>query len=115
MKAIKLKSKIIGSKDRPRVSVSKSNKYIYAQIIDDENQKTLISGNDKKIKKPKKLTKDNGSISTKVQKAHDLGIELAKKAKTKKITAVVFDRGNYRYHGRVKALAEGLREGGLKF
>lgn len=112
MRKTKGRSKIFGRKIRPRVSVNKSNKYIYAQIIDDESKKTLLSGSDKSIKISKKDDKDTRGI--KVKKAFSLGVELAKKANKKKITAVVFDRGRYRYHGRVKALAEGLREGGLK-
>lgn len=115
MKNIKVKSKIVGSKSRPRVSVNKSNKYIYAQIIDDENQKTLVSGNDKAIKLKKGKKEKDGQVGKKVKKAHTLGVMLAEKAKKKKIKTVVFDRGRFRYHGRVKALADGLREGGLEF
>lgn len=106
-----MKSYITGTKDRPRVSISRSNKYIFVQLIDDEKQKTLISGSDKDIKASKKG--ENLSVA-KVMKAFNLGVEIAEKAKKKKISSAVFDRGVYRYHGRVKALAEGLREGGLK-
>lgn len=90
----------------PRVSVFRSLKHIYAQIIDDMNQNTIVScsslemGN---VKGDKKAV------------AHAIGVELAKRAKEKGVDAVVFDRGNHRYHGRVKALADGLREGTMKF
>ena len=113
MKNIKIESDIVGNKDRPRVSVSKSNKYIYAQLIDDQSQKTIVSGNDRDVKVPNSKRKDVGG-GTKVLRAFALGVELAKKAKKKKISSVVFDRGKYKYHGRVEALAEGLREGGIK-
>lgn len=99
----------VRSKIKPgkmRLSVFRSNKQIYAQIIDDKEGKTLLSVSEKEIK---------GEKATKVEKAKTLGLLLAKKSKSKKITKVVFDRGRFRYHGRVKALAEGAREGGLEF
>lgn len=89
---------------RPRLSVFRSNSYIYAQIIDDKSQKTLLGVSEKKEQK-----------GNKTERAHMLGQELAKMALTKKIKEVVFDKGRYAYHGRVKALAEGAREGGLVF
>lgn len=93
----------------PRLSVYRSNKGIYAQIIDDGTGKTLVSVSEKEIKKEgeKKLTR--------IEKAGMAGKLLAEKALKKKIKKVVFDRGSYRYHGRVKALAEGSRAGGLIF
>ncbi|MFV1917223.1 MAG: 50S ribosomal protein L18 [Patescibacteria group bacterium] len=98
-----------GTKKRPRLSVFRSNKYVYGQLIDDEKGVTLISASDKNIKrKPKKAM-------TKVELASFVGEEIAKRAKAKKITRVIFDRGRYKYHGRVKKLAEGARKGGLKF
>ena len=93
-----------GTKNRPRLVVFRSNTNIYAQIIDDDAKKTLIAASDLKSKK-----------GTKTESAKDIGVELAKKALEAKISEVLFDRGGYRYHGRVKALAEGAREGGLKF
>ncbi|MBI3443541.1 50S ribosomal protein L18 [Candidatus Woesebacteria bacterium] len=90
-----------------RLSVFRSSKYIYAQIIDDEKGATLVSFSDKNLKFSEKLTK--------VQKAATTGEELAKRALKKKIKKVVFDRGRYKYHGRVRALAEGARKGGLVF
>ena len=101
----KIRTKISGTKEMPRLSVFRSNKYIYAQIVDDQKGKTLVAANEKE-------TKNEGN---KTLKANALGKALAKKAKEKKINKVVFDRGSYRYHGRVKAFAEGAREGGLKF
>lgn len=104
----RVRAQIIGSSKRPRVSVFKSNKHIFVQLIDDEAGKTLLSSNrvpDKKIKT--KVTKKNKSL--------EIGKILAEKAKKEGINEVVFDRGGYKYHGRVKSVAEGLRAGGLKF
>jgi len=97
-------SKIHGTKECPRLIVFRSNAHIYAQIIDDDAKKTLMSSSDIKDKK-----------GTKNESAKNIGIQLAKKAGEAKITKVVFDRNGFKYHGRVKALAEGAREGGLKF
>jgi large subunit ribosomal protein L18 len=99
------RAKLKASKDRPRLSVFRSNKFIYAQIIDDENGKTLVGVSEKELKEK----------GIKTEKAKKLGEILAKKAIAKKIKTVVFDRGSYGYHGRVKAFAEGAREGGLVF
>lgn len=101
----RVRSKIRASKDRPRLCVFRSNKFIYAQIIDDEKGKTLIGVSEKELT-------EKGAKS---ENAKKLGEMLAKKAIAKKIKTVVFDRGSYSYHGRVKALAEGAREGGLVF
>lgn len=89
----------------PRVSVFRSLSNIYAQIIDDSAQKTLASCSSLELKN---LKGDKKTI------AHGVGLELAKKALEQKITSAIFDRGQFLYHGRVKSLAEGLREGGLK-
>ncbi len=99
------KAKIKGSAARPRLVVYRSLTNIYAQIIDDEAGKTIVSASTIKIKNKGK----------KSELAKTAGMEIAKAAKTKGIEAVVFDRGGFPYHGRVKALAEGAREGGLKF
>lgn len=103
----RIRSKISGTAKRPRLSIFRSNKYIYAQLIDDENGQTLmsISGS----------LKANKEKAKKVDISKKLGKLLAEKAKEKKIEEVIFDRGGYRYLGRVKAFAEGVREGGLKF
>ena len=99
---LKLKENIA----KPRLSVFRSNKFIYAQIIDDSKEKTVLGLSEKHV---------TAKVKTKIEKAKELGLLIAKKASEKKIKEVVFDRGSYKYHGRVKALAEGAREGGLKF
>jgi len=108
----RVRAKIKGTKDRPRLCVFRSNKHIYAQLIDDEKGHTLVSVSDmdlpKKIKLPKEMTR-------KVGIAYEVGKLIAKLAKEKGIEKAVFDRAGYKYHGRVKALAEGAREGGLEF
>jgi len=102
----RVRAKIFGTEKRPRLSVFRSNKYIYAQIINDEKSETLSSVYEKE------LGKLNGN---KTERAKQLGLLLAKKSIEKKIKNVIFDRGSYKYHGRVKAFAEGAREGGLAF
>lgn len=92
-------------KTRPRLSVFRSNKYIFAQIINDQKGITLVSASQKEIEKK------TGNLVI----AQEVGKLLAKRALDKKISEVVFDRGRYKYHGLVKALAEGARKGGLKF
>ena len=103
---VKIRSNLHGTAERPRLSVYRSNKYIYAQLIDDVSGKTLIdvSPEVRKLHEKKK----------KVDAAKEVGKLLAEKAKSKKISKVVFDRRGYKYHGRVKSLAEGAREGGLQ-
>lgn len=103
-----IRKKIHGTAQRPRLSVFRSNKFIYAQIINDDLGITLAaaSGKDKDILAQK---------LTKTEQARLVGKAIAQKAKEAGITQVVFDRGGYLYHGRVKALAEGAREGGLQF
>lgn len=86
----------------PRLSVFRSNKHIYAQIIDDTMHKTLVS-----------VSENEKASGTKTDRAREIGKEIAKVALEKKIKQVAFDKGSYAYHGRVKALAEGAREGGL--
>jgi large subunit ribosomal protein L18 len=108
----KIRVKITGTKERPRLSVFRSNIDTYIQLIDDSTGKTLINANTKEIKKTKKDKNDKGG---KVGRSFELGKLIAKKAIEKKITEVVFDRGGYKYHGRIKAIADGAREGGLKF
>lgn len=103
---IRVRSSIKSGTDRLRFSVYRSNKYIFAQIIDDSQGKTIVGVNEKSLGKKE---------GTKTDRAKALGLLLASKAKAKKITKVVFDRGNYAYHGRVKMVAEGAREGGLEF
>lgn len=104
----RVRGRISGHKDCPRLCVFRSASHIYAQLIDDDAKKTLVSVKDIEIKKDKS---DKGKIGI----AFKTGELIAKKAQEKKITKVVFDRGGYKYHGRVKSLAEGARQGGLKF
>jgi len=106
----KIRAKISGTSQRPRLCVFRSNKHIYCQLIDDEKGHTLLSASDLELK----VTKSKNQ-RTKVDIAKEVGKLIAQKAKKIKIEKVVFDRGGYKYHGRVKALAEGAREGGLKF
>ncbi len=105
-KRLRTRSKIKGSQ-RPRLSIFRSNRFVYAQIIDAEGKSTIVSATEKELGK--------AEIKGKMGKAKALGLLLAKKAKARKIKEVVFDRGNYAYHGRVSAIAAGAREGGLKF
>lgn len=104
----RVRDKVSGTKDVPRLNVFRSNSNIFAQIIDDETKTTLVSASsiDKELKLP------NGSNTEAATKVGEL---LGKRAKEAKITKVVFDRGGYQYHGRVKALAEAARESGLEF
>jgi large subunit ribosomal protein L18 len=97
--------KVRGSENYPRLVVYRSNKYIYGQIIDDQNGKVLVAMSEKELKDVK---------GTKTERASLVGKELASKAKKNKINKVRFDRAGYRYHGRVKAVADGAREGGLE-
>jgi len=108
----KIRARLRRVTDRPRLSVFRSNKYIYGQIIDDSKGETLVASSEKDLKKRK--TK-NKKLKTKIDKAEAVGEILAKKALKKKIKKVYFDRGGYKYHGRIKALAQGARKGGLEF
>lgn len=102
----RVRSKITGTSERPRLAVFRSLKHIMVQVIDDVAGKTLVAASDRDLKDFK---------GTKVEKANELGKLIAERAKAKKIEAVVFDRRDKRYHGRIKAVAEGAREGGLVF
>lgn len=98
-----VRAKIKGTSEVPRLCVFRSNKHLYTQLVDDEKAQTLAKASDLELKKPK------------TNQAFEIGKLIAKKAIAKKITKVTFDRGGYKYQGRVKAVAEGAREGGLKF
>ena len=100
----KIRVKVKGTAKRPRLSVFRSNANIYVQIIDDDKGVTLASAHSKEIK----------SDGKKTEICFELGKELAKKALDKKIKETVFDRGGYQFHGRIKAVADGARESGLK-
>ena len=100
----RVRAKVQGTVNQPRLSVYRSNRAIAGQIIDDSKQVTLLG-----------MQQTVEMKGNKTEKAKALGVALAKAALSKKIKKVVFDKGSYRYHGRVKALAEGAREGGLEF
>lgn len=106
----RVRKKVAGTSDKPRLNVFRSVKHIYAQVVDDTSGTTLIAASsaDKELK---------GKVSTggNREAAKTVGQLIAKRASDKGIAKVVFDRGGYLYHGRVKALADGAREGGLKF
>ena len=103
----RVRGKISGTSDRPRLAVYRSNKNISAQIIDDVKGVTLVSASS--------LEKSFEGIGSNKEAARKVGLAIAEKAKAQGIENVVFDRGGYIYHGRVSELAEGAREGGLKF
>jgi len=105
---IRVRSKINGTKSRPRLSIFRSTHYIYAQLIDDSGKVTIVSASEKEL--PGNVVNEG-----KIERAKLVGKLLAQKAGKIKISAAIFDRNGYLYHGRVKALAEGAREGGLKF
>ena|SRR3989338_5182494 len=105
----RVRSKIFGTKSKPRLSIFRSNKNIYVQIVNDEEKKTLVGLSSAKLIIPK------GKSMNKFEKGLLLGKEIAEKALKSKIKEVVFDRSGYKYHGRVEAVAKGAREGGLKF
>ena len=103
----RIRKKIRGNAERPRLSVFRSNRYIYAQLIDDRAGQTICSAD----------SREAGIVNSgkKIDQSREVGKMLAERAKAESIEDVVFDRSGYLYHGRVKALAEGAREGGLKF
>jgi large subunit ribosomal protein L18 len=102
----RIRARVTGTAKIPRLCVFCSNKHIYAQLVDDEKGKTILSFDDRKLKRKAK---------GKVFGANEVGQLLARESLEKKIEKVVFDRGGRKYHGRVKSLAEGARQGGLKF
>jgi len=103
MRHKRVRAKVLGTSERPRVSVFKSNRHVFAQIIDDVSGKTIVSS---KV--------DSKAKGRKVEVAAKIGEMLAEKAKEVGIKEAIFDRGGFKYHGRVKALADGIRKGGLK-
>lgn len=107
---LRVRKKVSGTPERPRLCVFRSLKHIYAQIIDDTSQHTLVSASTVEPEF-RQLGKPGGNVEA----AKFVGALVAKRALEKGITKVVFDRGGYRYHGRVKALADAAREGGLDF
>jgi len=107
----RLRRFLTGTQDRPRLSVFRSNNHIYAQVIDDDAQQTICAASTV----DKELKKDSDKSTSNCASSSDVGSLLAKRAIKKGIKQVVFDRGGNIYHGRVKALAEAARKGGLKF
>jgi large subunit ribosomal protein L18 len=105
-RAHRVRNKVQGTPERPRLSVFRSSKHIYAQLIDDMTGATLAAAS---------TAGKAGKYGGNVKAAKEVGSKLAEAAKAKGITKAAFDRGHYRYHGRVKALADAAREGGLQF
>ena len=103
----RVRGKIAGTPERPRLNVFRSGNNIYAQIIDDANGVTLAAASS--------VEKGFEGSGANIEAAKKVGLAIAERAKAKSVSVVVFDRGGYLYHGRVKALAEGAREGGLEF
>lgn len=103
----RIRGKIRGTAERPRLSVYRSNKEMYAQLINDDNGTTVAAASTR--------DKDFARNGNKLEQSKNVGVAIAAKAAEKGVSIVVFDRGGYLYHGRVKAVAEGAREGGLKF
>lgn len=110
-KTIIKKQSILGTSEKPRLVVNRSLKYISGQLIDDSQNKVILGANSRNLIKGK----DSKEKASKTKLSHELGKMIAKKAKEKNISKIVFDRNGYAYHGRIKALAEGAREGGLEF
>ncbi|MEK7585955.1 MAG: 50S ribosomal protein L18 [Patescibacteria group bacterium] len=100
----KIRTKILGTSERPRFSVFRSNQFIYAQIINDTTSKTIVSSSDMGMK-----------TGTKTERGVQVGADIAKKANAQKIKKVIFDRNGFKYTGRVKALADSARASGLEF
>jgi len=105
----RVRAKIFGTKTRPRLSVYLSHRHINVQLIDDSAGRTLLAFSDRDLERAKK------SQGKRTEVAARIGEQLAREAKKKKIVRIVFDRGGRKYHGRIKALAEAARKGGLKF
>ena len=109
-KRLRVRKNINGTPERPRLAVYRSNKHIYAQIIDDVAGNTLVAASSKELTNTGKLEKGSNADAAK-----EVGKLIAEKALAKDVKTVIYDRGGFIYHGRVKALAEGAREGGLEF
>lgn len=103
----RVRSIIRGTNSRPRLSVFRSSKHVFVQLVDDDAKKTIIGISDTEASKSKKMTKSD--------RAFAIGKLIAQKAGEQKIKKVIFDRGGYQYHGRIQKVAEGARDGGLEF
>ena len=106
-RARRIRAKLKGSEQRPRLTVWRSNQHVYAQLIDDVKGVTVASASD--------LSLPKGGKKTKIELAKNVGLALAEKAAGIKVDKAIFDKGPYKYHGIIKSLADGAREGGLKF
>ena len=102
-----------GTSLAPRLAVFRSNKKIYAQVIDDDNNITLTSASSIELKSNKNI--DDGNYSGKCSESYKVGVQLAEKCNKSGINKLIFDRGGYKFHGRIKALADGVRKGGVSF
>lgn len=100
-----IRNKIVGTSERPRLSVFKSNKAVYAQLVDDSKGHTVVAANSTEL----------GAKLNNIDNSKEVGAKLAERAKAAGVETILFDRSGYQYHGKIKALAEGAREGGLKF
>jgi large subunit ribosomal protein L18 len=112
---VRIRKMISGTAQRPRLSVFRSNRGMFLQLIDDENAKTLISADIKEAEDIKLEKEESETFGSKELVGYKLGKLIAEKARSKNIESAVFDRSGYKYHGRVKAAADGARNGGLKF
>ena len=109
---MRTRTRVRGTAERPRLTVFRSNRFIYAQVIDDEAGRTLACSSSLDIARAGNLT---AKYAGNRDAAKEVGLDVAAKAKESGVSVVCFDRGSYKYHGRVQALAEGAREGGLSF
>ncbi len=106
-RVMRIRKKLKGSNERPRLSVSKTNQHIYAQVIDDDARMTVVGFGTQ--------SKESGLKRKSKEAAREVGKQIARLAKSKNINAVIFDRGRYKYHGLIAELADGAREAGLQF
>lgn len=112
MRRKRTRAKIFGTVIRPRLSIFRSNKHIYLQAVNDEKGATMASASDLSLKAD---SKKSGAKQGKMENAKKAGEKIAKELGKKKIKKIIFDRAGYKYHGRIKAAAEGIREGGIEF
>lgn len=110
---LRIRKKLAGTSLAPRLAVFRSNKKIYAQVIDDDKNITLTSASSIELKSDKK--NDDGNYSGKCSESYKVGVQLAEKCNKSGINKLIFDRGGYKFHGRIKALADGVLNGGVSF
>lgn len=109
----RVRARVLGTPNQPRLAVFKSALHIYAQVIDDVSRKTLVSASDLKLKNKKVVAQEG--LNAKVAKAYEVGKLVGEACRDKGIKKVIFDRGGFKYHGRIKAIADGARSAGLEF